>query len=789
MVSFFGLISHLDPPTTLVVFCSLVFSLIGFEHFLEKVEHHAEEAKFSELVKKLYKELMIMGFIGFLVFILFNALTLDGDENFLAFEFAHITIFFMSIILVFRAIFVVVSSNRATAGFWRAHNQKCSVLLDRYSLVKSTCWSMEALGYKYFPIFSGLFADIEYKIMEDFFHSDFNMSRYEFSFVDYLTMSNKLYAIEKVEMSYVSWFVVIVLAVLNYIRIVLTRGNNCRSSEEDGHHDDHGDDDHHRRALSGDDGADFTVSERCANYNTHFFMVSGFALMCFGLLLCYITWRSKVKLLQIAGNDDTDNYYNILQSVMTREQDTFLVLAQKNEDMEAEAVDAYAVVFSAPRQQLGKASRASVKHLITEEKDSWHVISLRQVIEEQKKRAEDEEKRRREKLKQRCRGALRSVGMEDCWWLLVGTKEHESDGLRKLVHLTKKRRAFGVRSNSLGHGQEENAGGRRRSTRRLSQPAFLTVPHPKVQHQKSLKKHLSGLLTQLSGVLRQMSGRRLLVGEAEECHPLMFELDSIFLLENRQLYNELLEVFQLLCALHLSLYLTNFLFIALESQHAVINNLFILLSTAVLLLVMSFTQFHSNLLFSVTSLRNGAADWICEQDAIKSNILPRLRDELMNIIETDHFAQEIEDLYGLVREGGRKDRGGISMREFSNLLFTLNIHLNHEELQCVFRVLNVTGSGLIGVRELKELLRPNSSFISTGDEKPDRFSVPKSGPVKKRETLLSLDSQAKKSLWSGKRELEEGKDKDEDEEKEAGGGGSKASPVFSRLSEAAVHPL
>lgn len=53
--------------------------------------------------------------------------------------------------------------------------------------------------------------------------------------------------------------------------------------------------------------------------------------------------------------------------------------------------------------------------------------------------------------------------------------------------------------------------------------------------------------------------------------------------------------------------------------------------------------------------------------------------------------------------------------------------------------------GLIGIRELKELLRPDSSFLSKQGEMSHRFSGPATdvnsqNRTKKRETLLSVQS-------------------------------------------------
>lgn len=164
---------------------SFVFNCVAV---LENVEHRAHAAKFGDLVDKVYKEMMIMGFIGFILFLTFNSLSLKHDENYMAFEFAHITIFFMAIVAVFRACFVIYVSNKAIDGFWRAQNQDCKVLLRRYKETKLNWMSLESILFYYFPILSNLFRDIEYKLMEDYFYEDYKISRHEFRFLDYLSI-------------------------------------------------------------------------------------------------------------------------------------------------------------------------------------------------------------------------------------------------------------------------------------------------------------------------------------------------------------------------------------------------------------------------------------------------------------------------------------------------------------------------------------------------------------------------------------------------------------------------
>lgn len=221
-VAYFGLIVHLNAEKALMFFTMLIIGLILFDKckccvakefefydcdcifyictvlfmiwffvfvyvVLERVEHSAHDAKFGALIDKIYKEMMTMGFIGFIIFITFNVFTLEHDEKFLAFEFVHITIFCMAIVVVFRAFFVIYVSTRSIKGFWRAQTQDCSLILDRYKTTLEE-FTLESFLFNHFPIFSNLYRDIEYKLMEDYFYEDFKISRHEFRFLDYLSM-------------------------------------------------------------------------------------------------------------------------------------------------------------------------------------------------------------------------------------------------------------------------------------------------------------------------------------------------------------------------------------------------------------------------------------------------------------------------------------------------------------------------------------------------------------------------------------------------------------------------
>lgn len=150
------------------------------------MEHQAKDAGYEELVNRLYRELALMGCIGFGVLVTFTVFPLQHDENYFAFEFAHITTFFIAIFLCLRAIFVVYNARVAAKGLWKAHNlpaKELSVLHDR----AMTSWTLQAILYRYIGVLSPLRRYVEYTIIEEYFYRHFCLSRTEFRFVDYLT--------------------------------------------------------------------------------------------------------------------------------------------------------------------------------------------------------------------------------------------------------------------------------------------------------------------------------------------------------------------------------------------------------------------------------------------------------------------------------------------------------------------------------------------------------------------------------------------------------------------------
>lgn len=141
---------------------------------------------YNDLVSKLYRELALMGCIGFGVLIAFTVFPASHGESYLAFEFSHICTFFIAIFLVLRALIVVYNAHHAASGLWRAHNLSAGKLILLHDRAMESS-DFDGLLYRYLGIFSPLRRYVEYTIIEEYFYRHYCISRAEFRFVDYLT--------------------------------------------------------------------------------------------------------------------------------------------------------------------------------------------------------------------------------------------------------------------------------------------------------------------------------------------------------------------------------------------------------------------------------------------------------------------------------------------------------------------------------------------------------------------------------------------------------------------------
>jgi hypothetical protein len=97
----------------IVLAMTIVFenALHGLEHAINERASDISVTVYQQMIQKLYKELMVLGFISFILSLLLQTETVTDHEQIMSFEYAHFVLFFMALCLILHAVAIAVTSN------------------------------------------------------------------------------------------------------------------------------------------------------------------------------------------------------------------------------------------------------------------------------------------------------------------------------------------------------------------------------------------------------------------------------------------------------------------------------------------------------------------------------------------------------------------------------------------------------------------------------------------------------------------------------------------------------
>ena len=313
----FGIIASLDTTKlTRSLICVIAFIII-FEYstgFIEFVL--GSSSLYMRMVQKIYKELMMMGIISFIL-TMYEAvqddLSKSRQEWLLAVDVAHYFLFYLAIFFVCHAIYLI----------------RLSVMTSKYyntytlSSVEETLESLMALSknwfqrtvYMIFP--TQLRYKVEFKLIQLLFSDAYDVPT-EFDFAAYLSSCYARYAFKIIDIGFFEWSIVIAAVTVNYLRIRYSGSFNCnydygphygvRSSQKSST-DDHattGSTDDHRRLGSSTIVDDYRSESdtECLISNYIFFVLIGFLLLIYVFALSLSARLYERKMYQRVGLKD-----------------------------------------------------------------------------------------------------------------------------------------------------------------------------------------------------------------------------------------------------------------------------------------------------------------------------------------------------------------------------------------------------------------------------------------------------------------------------------------------------
>ena len=307
----FGLIDNMDPTLSLLCFIGVIAFIIFFEYCTGVLEFFLEESPlYNQMVQSIYKELMMMGLISFII-IMYEAsqtnVSFAAHEAIVAIDFAHIILFYVTMFFVIHAFFLIKTSLSTAVSYRRLFAETTqNILAD----VEETCRNWFGKFFfqlKYLPL-SAVRDRLEFNLIHTIFNSTYCLPE-NFDFAEYLSNSYARYSLKLIHRSLFTWLMLIVSVIANFIRIQAGYSCHIISTSSSSHRrlggtvtDDH--------AATTDDHAtdDHAIAENIAEHNEdchiwtlELFLIGGACLILYTALVVYMSRLYKIRLIQYAG--------------------------------------------------------------------------------------------------------------------------------------------------------------------------------------------------------------------------------------------------------------------------------------------------------------------------------------------------------------------------------------------------------------------------------------------------------------------------------------------------------
>jgi hypothetical protein len=300
----FGILSSINPFIATLAFIFTIIFLIFFEFLTGALEYLLEgNHVYNQMLQKIYKELMVMGFVSFVLAMYRAKNEASGlDDLFRVTEFVEYILFFLALFYVAHCLYIMFISVVTSNSYEKVHAQSVLNILERFSNFEKTISAPILSALSYLPL-SRTIQEAEFKIIYALFRDTYWLPL-NFDYGAYLSGCLATYTHKLINIGVHSWVILISLSLLNLARLELFGNSafNCHGYQytDDLHHsptDDHQPTDDHHRLLSSSTSAQRHVTQHCARQHLNLFFICG-ALLCLYAVLLY--WIAQVYMKRFA---------------------------------------------------------------------------------------------------------------------------------------------------------------------------------------------------------------------------------------------------------------------------------------------------------------------------------------------------------------------------------------------------------------------------------------------------------------------------------------------------------
>ena len=227
---------------------ALIGFTVAFEYCLHHIEHQLRShTHYLKILSKVYKELMILGFISFSILIVLQVFDLDTSTS-ETLEFVHVWFFFIALLYAIHVLVYMWLARRDKRRYDVATYRRIPDLLESYKqmqLLETTrrsqaaagrhywsrfvvwCWDVSDVSYFsavlssiYQPAATKLYAQMQFHIVRSLFIRTYNLPPH-FDFAKYLRRCMSKHITEQLDIKETSWLILVLFLIINVVRVYI----------------------------------------------------------------------------------------------------------------------------------------------------------------------------------------------------------------------------------------------------------------------------------------------------------------------------------------------------------------------------------------------------------------------------------------------------------------------------------------------------------------------------------------------------------------------------------------
>lgn len=292
MVFKFGVADYLNPDDTLIALIGLITFLITFEFLTGAIEYMLKHSQiYNQMLQKIYKELMINGFISFVLTIYQASHEKAAARAYNWYSILHFVdylVFFVAIFFVLHSVYIMIVSIQATKLYEKYHILTVSDILVELNDVQTNIFSQLLFDMRYLP-FSTIRSKVEFKIIYALFRDTYWLPN-DFDYGMYLSNCFQHYSLKVINIGFSSWLIMMALGCLNYLRVLY--GNeytfNCPHTDSE-YSSDQSHESHRYMEEAQTNSKPHSEDHACIKKHVELFVVCGMLICCYAILLYAIS--------------------------------------------------------------------------------------------------------------------------------------------------------------------------------------------------------------------------------------------------------------------------------------------------------------------------------------------------------------------------------------------------------------------------------------------------------------------------------------------------------------------